>query len=42
MRWDSAGGNTTIYINGGDDLSADMAITLQGVVNLHAGDFLLT
>jgi Ca2+-binding RTX toxin-like protein len=41
VRWVSAGGNTTIFINGDDDLAADMAITLLGVTGLQAADFQL-
>ena len=41
VRWLSAGGNTTIFINGDADLAADMAITLLGVTGLDATDFQL-
>lgn len=41
VRWVNQNGSTTIFINGDDDLAPDMAITLQGVVNLHAADFQL-
>lgn len=41
-RWVSKEGTTTIYINGDADLAADMAITLQGIGHLNAGDFQLS
>ena len=41
VRWVSKGGSTTVFINGDVDLQAEMAITLQGVADLSASDFLL-
>ena len=41
VRWHSAGGDTTIFINGDGDLAAEMAITLLGVTDLVAADFQL-
>jgi Ca2+-binding RTX toxin-like protein len=39
VRWVSAGGNTTVFVNGDADLAADMAITLLGVTDLTQSDF---
>ena len=41
VRWVSAGGVTTVFVNGDADMAADMAITLLGVGRLTAADFQL-
>ncbi len=41
VRWITAAGDTTVYINTGGTLAADMAITLQGVTALDNADFMV-